>query len=124
MIDSLNIGKYIFATLKNIKDVGIYPLVADNDAQFPFMVYKRTNLVSSGCKDGYYEDSVTIEINIVTDRYYKGIDFANQVRELLEVSSTSFGDMEISDSNLILASEDYSNNAFIQKMQFNLKINN
>ena len=46
MIDSLNIGKYIFATLKNIKDVGIYPLVADNDAQFPFMVYKRTNLVS------------------------------------------------------------------------------
>ncbi len=56
MIDTLNIGKYIYSVLKNGTDVEVYPLVADNDAKFPFIVYKRENLVSERCKDGYYED--------------------------------------------------------------------
>ena len=76
MIDSLNIGKYIYSVLKET-DVEVYPLVADNDAKFPFIVYKRNNLVSNGCKDGYYEDVVSYEVVIVTDTYYKGIEIAN-----------------------------------------------
>jgi hypothetical protein len=55
MIDTLNIGKYIYSVLK-FTNIGVYPLVADNDAKYPFIVYRRIGMVSSGCKDGYYED--------------------------------------------------------------------
>ena len=62
MIDTLNIGKYIYSRLSQIEGVKSYPLVADNDAKLPFIVYKRVNLESSGSKDGYYEDKVTMEV--------------------------------------------------------------
>ena len=77
MIDTLNLGKYIYSKLSQIQGVKSYPLIADNDAKFPFIVYKRINLESSGCKDGYYEDKVVVEVIIVTDKYYKGIEIAN-----------------------------------------------
>lgn len=124
MIDTLNLGKYIYSRLCQIEGVKSYPLVADNDAKYPFIVYKRANLESSGCKDGYYEDKVIMEVIVVTDKYYKGIEIANQVRELLEVAHTTYDGMEINDTLLALATEDYSNNAFIQRMQFSININN
>ncbi len=123
MIDTLNLGKYIYSRLSQIEGVKSYPLVADNDAKYPFIVYKRINLESSGCKDGYYEDNVTIEVVVVTDKYYKGIQIANQVRELLEVQHTTYNDMDINDTVLVMATEEYDNNAFIQKMQYSFTIN-
>ena len=124
MIDTLNIGKYIYSRLSQIEGVKSYPLVADNDAKLPFIVYKRVNLESSGSKDGYYEDKVTMEVVVVTDKYYRGIELANQVRELLEVQRTEYNSMEINDTLLTLATEDYSNNAFVQRMQFSINVNN
>lgn len=123
MIDTLNIGKYIYNTLKDIEGVGVYPLVADNDAKFPFLVYKRMNLTSNGCKDGYYEDKATVEITVVTDTYYKGIDIARQVRDLLEKQTVYYNGMKLNNSYLSFATEEYINNAFIQRMQFNMTIN-
>ena len=63
MIDSLGIGKVIY---KLLKDFTTYPLVADNNAKYPFLVYKRSNVTSSSSKDGIYEDTVDISITIVT----------------------------------------------------------
>lgn len=123
MIDTLNIGKYIYSVLK-FTDVGVYPLVADNDAKFPFIVYKRIGMASSGCKDGYYEDMVSYEVAIVTDTYINGVQIANNVRALLERQYVTFEDMEISDTVITMASEEYSNNAYIQKIQFQSTINN
>ena len=122
MIDTLNIGKYIYSVLRGT-NVDVYPLIADNDAKFPFIVYKRENLVSNGCKDGYYEDQVIVEINVVTDTYYKGIEIASQIRKLLEVQSVTYDGMEISDARIVLSSEEYTNNAFVQKIQFSFTIN-
>lgn len=124
MIDTLNIGKYIYSRLSQIEGVKSYPLIADNDAKLPFIVYKRMNLESTGSKDGYYEDKVTMEVVVVTDKYYRGIELANQVREILEVQSTRYEGVKINDTLLTLATEDYSNNAFVQRMQFEMIVNN
>lgn len=124
MIDTLNLGKYIYSKLSQIEGVKSYPLIADNDAKYPFIVYKRINLDSSGSKDGYYEDKVVMEVIVVTDKYYRGIEIATQVRELLEVQHITYNDMEINDTLLTLATEDYNNNAFIQRMQFSINVNN
>ncbi len=126
MIDTLNIGKYIYNTLTSSSGItcSIYPLVADNDAKFPFIIYKRVNLISEMCKDGTYEDDVTIEINVVTDKYSVGIEIANKVRELLEVQNVNYQGLEITESKIVQASEEYNTGAFVQRMQFQIKINN
>lgn len=127
MIDTLNIGKYIVSRLAD-PNSGItcktYPLVADNDAKYPFIVYRRMDLRSSTCKDGVYEDDVMIEIIIVSDKYSVGIDIAQKVRKALEKQKVEFDDMTVKDGNIALATEEYSNNAYVQRMQFTFKIDN
>lgn len=126
MINTLNIGKYIFSTLNGSEDIPckVYPLVADNDAKFPFIVYRRVNLLSSTCKDGVFEDDATVEVIIVSDKYSSSIDLASKVRALLEKQSVIFEDLEINDGTLNLAVEEFSNNSYVQRMQFNFAINN
>jgi hypothetical protein len=125
MINTLNIGKYIYTTLQESEDITckVYPLVADNDAKYPFIIYKRVNLLSSDAKDGVFQDDATIEINVVSDKYSIGVDIATKVRELLEKEHVTFQDLEIDDCKIVLATEEY-NSAFVQRMQFNLKVNN
>lgn len=125
MINTLNIGKYIYTTLQQSQDITckVYPLVADNDAKYPFIIYKRVNLLSSDVKDGIIEDDVTIEIVVVSDKYSVGVDIATKVRELLEKEHVTFQEMEIDDCKIVLATEEF-NNAFVQRMQFNFKVNN
>lgn len=125
MINTLNIGKYIYTTLQQSEDITckVYPLVADNDAKYPFIIYKRVNLLSSDVKDGIIQDDVTIEIVVVSDKYAVGVDIATKVRELLEKEHVTFQEMEIDDCKVVLATEEF-NNAFVQRMQFNFKVNN
>ena len=126
MIDTLKIGEYIYDALSQDSSVNgyrVYPLVADNNAKFPFVIYRRAGLESSTCKDGTYEDSVTMEVMVVSDKYSTGIDIAVRIREILEKQYAIFNTMEINDGNMVLATEEYSDNAYIQRMQFNFKIN-
>lgn len=125
MINTLNLGKYIYNTLNNSESITckVYPIVADNDAKFPFIIYKRVNLTSSRCKDGTYQDEATIEVDVITDKYSVGVEIANEVRKLLEIQHTIYEGMEINDVDLIMATEEF-NEAYIQRMQFNYKINN
>ena len=128
MINTLDIGKYIYNILSGNdyitqENVQIYPLVADNDAKFPFIIYKRTGLVSYICKDGTYQDDVTIEIKVVSDKYSVGIALANLIRSLIQRPYNTYGDIEINDVTINFASEDFIENAYIQTMQFTLKIN-
>jgi hypothetical protein len=125
MINTLNIGKYIYSTISGDDQITckVYPLVADNDAKFPFIVYRRSGLVSGTTKDGLTEDDVTVEIVIVSDKYSVGLDLAIKVRNLLEKQSVIYEDIEINDTTLNLATEEYSDNSYIQRMQFDMKIN-
>jgi hypothetical protein len=128
MINTLEIGKYINNILANNKEIQdlntkVYPLIADNDAKFPFMIYKRVNLSSQICKDGSFQDDVTVEIKIISDKYSVGIQLANIVRSLLQRPYVKYGDFEINDVTINYANEDFLENAFIQTMQFTLKIN-
>lgn len=128
MIDTLQIGKYINNILANNQDIKalnakVYPLIADNDAKFPFIIYKRVGLVSQSCKDGLYQDDVTVEIKIVSDKYSVGVQLANIVRSLLQRPYMQFNEYDINDVVINTAYEDFIENAFIQTMQLTLKIN-
>ena len=125
MLNTLNIGKYIYGSLTN-ENSGItcksYPLVADNNAKYPFIIYRRLNLQSSNSKDYIFEDVVTVEIIVVSDKYAVGIDLAQKIRKIFERQSVTFDDIEINDGIIILATEEFNDNAYVQRMQFQFKI--
>lgn len=124
MINTLNIGAYVFDKLSTkIPTIKTYPIVADNDAKYPFIVYKRIGLSSLICKDGNYEDVATVEVTVVAEKYAISVDIAQQVREALEGNFDTFDGMEI-ETTLQGGTEDFSDSAYTQKLTYRIKTNN
>lgn len=124
MINTLNIGAYIFDKLStNIPTIKTYPIVADNDAKYPFIVYKRIGLNSLICKDGNYEDVATVEVTVIAEKYATSVNIAQQVREALEDNYDTFDGMEI-ETTLQSGTEEFSDNVYTQKLIYRIKTNN
>ena len=51
------------------------------------------------------------------------INIAQQIRDCLEINGDTFNNMDI-ETSLVNANEEYSNNSFIQKMNYKIKTNN
>ena len=65
MDNSLLIGKYIYKLLSEdvvlsakVTSKKIFPLVANADTTYPFIVYARTGLTVEYCKDGTVENRI------------------------------------------------------------------
>lgn len=119
----LEIGKAIYNILIELGNINVYPLVADNGAKFPFIVYRRTGLVPSNTKDRYnYQELATVEIIIAADNYQDSIQNAVRVKGCLEKTRGRYNNVDISEIKLIGASEEYLDNAFVQKLTFAIEI--
>ena len=128
MINSFKIGTAIHSLLsQGLEDTDInqkiYPLVAAEGTDFPFIVYKRNNLMSNNSKDGIFEDSVNFEISIITETYSEGIAIAQKVRQTLEKETINTDDFTLNDTKIVSSTEQYLDNVFVQKITFNTKIN-
>ena len=127
MINSILIGKTIYNLLNNSEElkqyVGnkIYPLVADNDVSYPFIVYSRTGVTNTICKDGYYEDDVNFSIIVVSNKYIDSLDIANIVRGIFNKQKL---DKNIYNVSLDDIDENFTNDAYIQQLYFSCKVNN
>lgn len=62
----------------------VFPLVANADTTFPFVVYSRTGLSVEYCKDGTIENEVEIQVLAVSDNYVTSLEIANHIRRILE----------------------------------------
>lgn len=127
MVNSILIGKTIYKLLESsdkLKEyVGnkIYPLVADNDVTFPFVVYYRTNIKNLTNKDGYYEDEVSFSVIVVSNKYMESLEIANIVRSIFEKRQLT---EDIYNCTVEDIDEDYRDNAYIQQIYFNCKMSN
>lgn len=130
MIDTLNIGAYIWDVLSNDEELNsllgesgnIYPLVADNNVMGSFIVYRRSNIVTNTTKDFCYEDDTVIEITAVSNTYSNSIDIISRVRKLLEKQHIKYENLDINDAHIVSASEEFSSNMFVQKLAFAMTI--
>ena len=122
---SLEVGKEIYSILsknKSLTDkVGnkIYPIIVEKDTNYPFIVYKRSNVIPDYTKDYHFKDYVIVDIICVSNHYVESVEIATLVRESLE-------DKRIGDINSIRlesADEDFIDDAYIQTLSFNLTIN-
>ena len=113
---SLQIGKAIYHILSNDTDVvdrvqnKIYPLIADVDTTFPFIIYKRTGITPADSKDRFiYSEDVYVDIVIASDKYNESIEIADLVRTaLLKGGYDGIKDIDLTD-----ADEDYIEDTFI-----------
>lgn len=131
MTNSLYIGKLIYSLLTEDSELSsiiyqkVYPLVADNNTTFPYVVYQRNGLQNKqSTKDGYCEDSCNYTVVAVSNKYDEVIEIANHIRRILERLTIVTDDVTLYNNKLIGADEQYSDNAYIQRLNFQCTINN
>lgn len=123
-MDSLKVGKEIYSllngssSLTDIVGSKIYPIIVEKETTYPFIVYKRSNIIPDYTKDFHFKDEVIIDIICVSNNYSESINIASIVRNILE--DKRFADIE--SIKLESADEDFIENAYIQTLSFNLTI--
>jgi hypothetical protein len=99
----------------------IFPLVAQTGTTMPFLVYNRSGVSSTLTKDGRLDGEVQTSVDVVTASYAQGIDIAVRLDEVLSGEHiTPGGRFETFVQDF---SEAYGEDAFIQTIIFNHKIN-
>lgn len=122
-MNSLQIGKAIYQILNQNGITKVFPLVADEGTTFPFVVYRRTGLTPASTKDRYnYSELAVIDILVASSDYESGNNLAITIKDLLEHSRGNYNGINIGDIYLVNATEDYIEDAFIQKLTFNIEI--
>ena len=105
---------------KLINTNNVFPLIANADTTFPFVVYGRTSLVPTYTKDLLTENSITIYIYVVSDKYIESLEIANAIRHSIESHIYKDDVITIDVIKLESVTEETSDDAYVQKMIFTL----
>lgn len=120
-MNGLKIGKAIKAIFHDNKN--IYPSVADQGAEYPFIIYRRTSVRHSDTKDRFnYNEEITLEVIVASNSYSECLDEAERVMLRMENTRGTYNDIKIQEIKLVDASEDYIEDAYIQKLIFKIEI--
>ena len=125
---SLLIGKVIVQELRDI--IEVFPIVAPLNTQGNFAVYKRNSLSVENTKDIFnYEENSIYDIVIVTPNYEDGLRLATNAKMYLErlqgrYKTSKEEEILIGDVAMIDASEEWNNEAYLQKLTFQFKLFN
>lgn len=127
MDNTLKIGKYIRQFLvederynKIVGQSKTFPLIANAETSFPFVVYQRTSAKVNYTKDGRYQNILAVEITIICDNYPESIDLLCLVRDILEGKRYKDEDIWIRDIKVDEVSEDFNEDTFIQRISFDI----
>lgn len=97
MIRIKDITEDLVATLSSIQGFGnkVFPMLAKEGTNLPFMTYTRIGIVPTSTKDGP-QRKVSFQINVVSREYLEGV----QVLDNIIQSVTRMGIFEHTDNNL------------------------
>lgn len=129
MDNSILAGKYIRSCLINNTELtaliapgNIFPLIANADTSFPFIVYSRNNLTPLYTKNFLTENTAVFTIIVVSDEYVESLEIANAVRHALESYQYHDDNIDIYPIQLQSVVEETLEDAYIQRMQFSFKV--
>ena len=130
MDNSIIAGKYLRKIL--IENEGlmelisankIFPLLANADTTFPFIVYSRNNITPVYTKDILTDNNAVFTVIVVSDKYTESLDIANAVRHSLEGYRYKDEIINIYPIKLDSISEETMDDAYIQRMMFSFSVN-
>ena len=111
---SLLIGQHIKEVLgadpvvrAKLKD-RVYPVaVPESTPAYPLLVYTNTGTRPDETKDGNSNDTVTVVLILLSEKYKEGILLINHIRYLFEGHKAQYAQFEVTDCSLAGSSEDY-----------------
>ena len=125
MSNAILIGKLIYQTITqdnySYSYIGnrVFPLVAEPDTNYPFIVYSKTNCYNgSATKDGWTDDKVSFQVIVASDKYDESCNIANQIRNIFENYTISNTELVITNTHLSSMMESFENDAYVQTMNF------
>ena len=95
----------------------VFPLIANANTTFPFLVYRRAAYRPARNKD-FENEIVVIEIAIATVKYEDGVDIADCVADALNGKTTDL----IEDIQVTNIYEDFESDTFIQKITLEITL--
>lgn len=110
---NFDIGKTIIRILSNTLQDKVFPLIADEGTEFPFIIYRRSNYTPQNNKD-YIGEMIDVELVILSPKYSESISIANEVAELF----TNYQDNELDEIQLLNCFETYNDYTFVQQLNF------
>ena len=111
---SLLIGQHIKVVLSGDPKVTsflsdrVYPVVVpESTPKYPLLVYSNTGTTPDETKDGNSNDTVTVILVLLHEKYDEGITLMNHIRYLFEGRTANYPRFEVLDCVLSNSSEDY-----------------
>lgn len=93
----------------------VFPLIADENTTFPFVVYQRQNYVPESDKD-YTNETAQIQMIVAANSYSQSIKIANAMGDIFN----DFQDSDIDTIKVVNMSEDYLADTFIQTIDITI----
>lgn len=134
MIQTLDIGKAIYSllvsdtTVSSLVGENIFPLVAPEGTEFPYVVYSCVSMTTARDKDQlFYQQDVSEAVIVCTEDYTSGIEIVTAIAQALQfeekqVILDSGMTIDIMESGFSGKTEDYVQNTYVQGLMFNLKL--
>lgn len=100
----------------------IFPIATDS-ATLPYILYRRAALEHNPTKAGQPgADTVRMEVVCYTAKYADGVELAEAVRETLDYAQGEKDGLAMRSCVLVDSEEGYEDDAFVQHLDFNVKI--
>lgn len=130
METSLNTGKvikeilYRDEALNTLVKSQVFPMIAEENTTFPFIVYRRNSIRKASTKDYVNDEIASVDVVIASDKYSQSVEIAERVRFVLERGEYEGENFSVDNISLSNASEQYMQNTYIQTLTFDVEINN
>ena len=102
--------------IKYIKNK-VFPIVANNGTDIPFVIYRRFNYEPQSNKD-YKGESAEFEVRVVANKYEESVKIADAVGDALN----DYKDNDVEQIRLITSNEDYLDEVFVQTLNFYIEL--
>lgn len=100
----------------------IFPVVTSK-AELPYILYRRAALQHNPTKAKQPgADTVTMEVFCYTANYADGVELAEAVRKALDYAQGEKDGLVMRSCTLVDSEEDFTDDAFVQCLSFNVKI--
>lgn len=111
----------ILITSETVRTNKVYPIVTD-EAQTPYIVYRRIGLRGNPVKTGAGADTIQLEVLCFEADYSRSVELAESVREALENRRYETDGLRMRSCVLEDSEETWQDDAYVQRLVFNVKI--
>ena len=123
---SLSAGIVIYDILANDADITsrvtkVFPVVED-EAELPYVAYKRSRMEQQPVKQGAGADMATVEVLCFGRTYQESVDLAELVRAALDGRQHTAGGLTMRSCTMTDSDETWEDDAYVQQLTFTIKV--